>query len=156
MLKPTVGIFVGSSLLYFFSFPGVDNDLWGHLFFGREIVQRGQLPLTNLFSYTVPHHPWVNHEWLAEVIFYEVYSNLGSPGLVLLKVVIGSSIVCMLNGIIRQRVSSIWARVIALVWLMALLSPGRRFSLISFFPRFSTFSIGANKKVPMHFTGHLC
>ena len=116
--------FLLASAAYFFSYPKVDPDLWGHLFFGREIIRSGQLPLHNLYSYTAPNHPWINHEWLAEVVFYGFFSSLGSPGLILLKVVIGLIIVRILDLIIKNVVPSPFVRVLTLVWAMAILSPG--------------------------------
>ena len=118
------GFFLLSSLFYFFSYPGVDPDLWGHLFFGREILRDGKLPLHNLYSYTAPDHPWINHEWLAEVIFYGIFYLFGSPGLVLLKLTIGAMIVWILDRVIRERVRSPFIRILTLVWTMAILSPG--------------------------------
>jgi hypothetical protein len=113
-----------SSLLYFFSYPEVDPDLWGHLFFGREIVEKGSFPLQNIYSYTAPDHPWINHEWLAEVILYGIFHFLGSPGLILMKVVVGASIVWILDLIIKKRFTSPLVRALALIWTMAILSPG--------------------------------
>lgn len=113
-----------SSLLYFFSYPEVDPDLWGHLFFGKEILQRGTLPLHNLYSYTAPDHAWINHEWLAEVILYGVYLFLGSGGLILFKMALGGALVFLLDLTLRRSVSSLWARGLALVWVMAVVSPG--------------------------------
>jgi len=113
-----------ASLFYFFSYPGVDNDLWGHLFFGREILRDGKLPLQNLYSYTAPGYPWINHEWLAEVIFYGIFYLFGSPGLVLLKLIFGVMIVWILDLIVKERARSPFVRVLTLVWAMAILSPG--------------------------------
>ena len=102
----------------------MDNDLWGHLFFGREILQGGQLPTHNLYSYTAPDYRWINHEWLAEIIFYWPYQAFGSTGLILLKVALGAGVVWMLDRIVRERVSSPFVRAVTLVWTMAILSPG--------------------------------
>lgn len=113
-----------SSLWYFFPYPEVDPDLWGHLFFGREILQAGSLPAKNLYSYTAPEHPWINHEWLAEAVFYSVFYLLGSPGLILLKLALAAGLVWILELILRERTSSPYARVLVLVWAMAILSPG--------------------------------
>ncbi len=123
-LKQALFISLLFFIFYFFSYPEVDPDLWGHLFFGREIVQNDKLPLQNLYSFTAPDHPWINHEWLAEVIFYEIFSLFGSPGLILLKVTIGAMIVWILDLIIKKRAASPFARVLTLVWIMAILSPG--------------------------------
>lgn len=72
-----------------FLLPEMDNDLWGHLYFGREVLQGGKLPPRNLYSYTAPNHTWIIHEWLAEVFIFGIYHLFGSPGLVLLKVALG-------------------------------------------------------------------
>jgi len=124
MLDRVLGILAVSSLVYFFSYPGVDNDLWGHLFFGREILSQGGLPTTNLYSYTAPGHPWINHEWLAEIVFYGIYRLLGSSGLILLKVLLGGAILWMLSGIVRRRTPHPWLGFLTLIWVMAVLSPG--------------------------------
>jgi len=116
--------FVLSSIFSFFSHPEVDNDLWGHLFFGREILEGGRLPQQNLYSYTAPDHRWINHEWLAEVIFYGIFRLSGSPGLILFKVALGAVIVWVLDLILRRRSASPLVRALALVWGMAILSPG--------------------------------
>jgi len=116
--------FLLSSFLYFFSYAGVDNDLWGHLYFGREILQSGKLPSQNLYSYTAPDHTWINHEWLGEVIFYWFFYRFGSPGLILLKLAVGGGVIWVLNLIIKKEIVSFFARVLTLVWAMAILSPG--------------------------------
>src|SRR3989338_175373 len=92
---------LGSFVFYWFSYPEVDPDLWGHLFFGREILQNSGLPTRNLYSYTAPEHPWINHEWLAEVVFYAVFYLFGSAGLILVKVAVGAAIVWILDLVIR-------------------------------------------------------
>lgn len=113
-----------ASLFYFFSSPEVDPDLWGHLFFGIEILQGASILRTNLYSYTAPGQDWVNHEWLAEVFFYGVYHFLGSPGLILFKLAFGCGVIWLLDRSLRQAGFSFWARGISLVWVMAMLSPG--------------------------------
>ena len=113
-----------ASLLYYFSYPEVDPDLWGHLFFGKEIAQSNLISRTNLYSYTAAGHDWINHEWLAEVVFYGVYRFLGSPGLILLKLVFGCGVVWLLDRSLRRAGYSFRVRGISLVWTMAILSPG--------------------------------
>ena len=62
----------------------VDADLWGHLLFGRDIVQLGSVPTVDHYSFT-SDVSWINHEWLAEVITYLSYAAGGSAGLVIAK-----------------------------------------------------------------------
>src|SRR5262245_28388074 len=61
-----------------------DADLWGHLLFGRDILQLQGLPSRDAYSFT-SDVPWTNHEWLAEVLAWISYSAGGSIGLVALK-----------------------------------------------------------------------
>jgi hypothetical protein len=60
-----------------------DPDLWGHLRFGRDILAGG-IPHADPYSFT-SDIPWVNHEWLAEVAMDLVWTAIGAPGLILLK-----------------------------------------------------------------------
>jgi hypothetical protein len=117
-------LLIVGSIVYFFSYPEVDNDLWGHLFFGGEIFHAGSIPSTNQYSYTAPEHLWINHEWLSEVVFYGIFNLLGSPGLILLKTTVAMGVLLFVNSIMRRRVASFVPRALALVWVMALLSPG--------------------------------
>src|SRR6516225_6640655 len=80
---------VVTSGIYFFSPPVADNDLWGHIAFGREILQSRALPILNRYSYTEPMHPWINHEFAAECLFALLYDRLGAPALLALKVAAG-------------------------------------------------------------------
>jgi hypothetical protein len=123
-LRLILGILLAVSACYYFSYPGVDTDLWGHLFFGKEILRGSALPRQNLYSYTAPGFPWVNHEWLAEVLFYAVFRILGSPGLILFKLAVGCGVVWVVNRTIRATVASPIIRALTLVWIMAVLSPG--------------------------------
>ena len=70
-----------------------DPDLWGHIKFGKELWLQKSFPTTNQYSYTAPNHPWINHEWLAELIFYTIYNFFGSTGLLLFKCLFGQLLV---------------------------------------------------------------
>ncbi|MBA3994872.1 MAG: hypothetical protein C0469_15235, partial [Cyanobacteria bacterium DS2.3.42] len=52
---------------------------------GRWIVEHGQIPATDPFSYTTHYHPvpYVIEKWLTEVIFYGLESSVGLTGLLL-------------------------------------------------------------------------
>lgn len=115
---------IASSLFYFFSYPEADNDLWGHLFFGRAVWKEGELLLENRYSYTAPDHPWINHEWLAEVIFYGAYSLLGSPALVVLKTLVAGGLIWILDRLVASQTQSPVIRLLTSIWAMALVSPG--------------------------------
>lgn len=62
-----------------------DTDLWGHLWFGKLLLQRGPHPGPDPYSYA-PHRPdWLHHEWLSEVLMAWLYAGAGVVGLKLWK-----------------------------------------------------------------------
>src|SRR5689334_538935 len=64
-----------------------DPDLWGHVAFGRDIVQQRTPRLRDVYSFT-SDRPWINHEWLSEVAIYGSYATFGGAGLIALKVLV--------------------------------------------------------------------
>ncbi len=62
--------------------PATDPDLWWHLRTGQWIVQTGHVPHTDPFSFTRSGHAWVAHEWLSEVVFYELWKHGGAAALI--------------------------------------------------------------------------
>jgi tetratricopeptide (TPR) repeat protein len=68
-----------------------DLDLWLHLGMGRAIVNNGfQVPAVDILSCTIPGKPWVNHEWLFQVIVYAVHQLWGFAGLINMQVILAS------------------------------------------------------------------
>ena len=65
-----------------------DGDLPRHLLTGRLILESGQVPHFDLFSYRTVNKPGIPHEWLAQVIFFVSYDLLGLSGVVLLTAII--------------------------------------------------------------------
>ncbi len=72
-------------VLYRFSETVADPDLWGHVSFGRLIWESRAVALPDPFSYVTAGQPWMNHEWLAEVLFHLAFTSMGPRGLILLK-----------------------------------------------------------------------
>jgi len=50
------------------------NDFWWHLKMGEIIHATGQVPTTDIFSYTAYGQPWLYQSWLAEVTFHLLYT----------------------------------------------------------------------------------
>lgn len=65
-----------------------DLDLWLHLATGQYILQHHLIPNADIFSCTVFGQPWINHEWLFQVIIFSVYYFAGPDGLIGLQVLI--------------------------------------------------------------------
>src|SRR5262245_21718954 len=64
-----------------------DPDLFGHVRFGLDILRDRDLPSVDPYSFT-QDVPWINHEWLSELIMGSTYALYGAPGLMLLKSIV--------------------------------------------------------------------
>jgi len=58
-----------------------DPDFWWHLRIGRWMVEHGQLPSQDLFTFTAASHVWTDHEYLTEILMWLTYSTLGLTAL---------------------------------------------------------------------------
>jgi len=71
-----------------------DPDLWGHLRFGLDTLQTWSLPSVDPYSFT-QDKPWVNHEWLSELMTAAAWTLGGTAGLALLKGLLFSGALCV-------------------------------------------------------------
>jgi hypothetical protein len=90
-----------SAFLVMLTFTSADPDLWGHVRFGADIVRHGSIHQVDTYSFT-SDRPWVNHEWAAEVLSAWAFGNMGSAGLVSLKLLILGSVLLLLNATLRK------------------------------------------------------
>lgn len=83
-----------------FSENTVDPDLWGHVVFGQHMLQHHSIPKVDIYSWTANGQPWVNHEWVAEIMLALFYTAWGGSGILLLKMAVGlaSFAVCLRLG----------------------------------------------------------
>jgi hypothetical protein len=84
-----------SLVVYRFSHTVADPDLLDHLKFGETIWRTGRIAQPDPFSYTAGAQLWVNHEWLAELIYYLVFAAAGAAGLILVKLALAVSLHAM-------------------------------------------------------------
>src|ERR1700688_445816 len=66
----------------------IDPDLWWHLRTGQLIVETGKVPHFDPFSFTRGGRAWVSHEWLSDVLFYELWKHGGPAALILFSAII--------------------------------------------------------------------
>jgi len=99
---------LAATFLSFFFANEADNDLWGHVLFGRDMLNQRALPRTDTYSYTATGAPWVNHEWLAQVLFALAYGIGGASGLLLLKVALAVVTCAFGLALIRRRTAAAW------------------------------------------------
>jgi hypothetical protein len=61
------------------------HDFWWHMATGRLIMQTGDIPSVDQFSYTQAGEPFYNQGWLAQVFMYGMHSLGGVPLLLLVQ-----------------------------------------------------------------------
>lgn len=82
-------ILFASAMFFILTKTVSDPDLWGHVRFGLDKIEQGTVIRVDPYSYVSEGGEWINHEWLAEVLFGMAWSVGGTPGLILLKVFVG-------------------------------------------------------------------
>ncbi len=84
-LVQTRRVFVGVLALGLFTMAArgiTDPDVWWHLRTGQLILQNHSLFHTDPYSFTRFGQPWINHEWLSEVLLFGIYRISGFGGLI--------------------------------------------------------------------------
>ncbi len=72
--------------------PDESLDLWWHLKTGQLMWEQGRIFTTDIFSYTAFGQPWINHEWLAEIVYAFIFKYFNLSGLVVFRCFLGSLI----------------------------------------------------------------
>ena len=70
-----------------------DPDIWWHLKNAQYLFTTGKLPSSDMYSFTVAGHPWINHEWLAEIPYFLAWRAFGLPGIWVVFLAVVSAIV---------------------------------------------------------------
>lgn len=78
---PALAAAIGLTCLLSFT-AALDNDLWWHLATGRWIASGAGIPTTDPFTFTAFGRPWITHEWLSGLLFYQVH-RLGGTDLLI-------------------------------------------------------------------------
>lgn len=68
-------------------FPIFESDLFWHLAAGRWMLEHGEIPRFDPFRFTSGGAPWVDHEWLFQVVVRGVEVAAGLDGLIVLRAV---------------------------------------------------------------------
>ncbi len=100
-------------LAAFFALRRLGNtDTWWHLAAGRWIVKHGTIPHLDTLSWTVPDHPWINVQWLYDVIIYGIY-QVGGPNLLVISSVIAyTTAIALMFQNVRRHVDPVVAAVL--------------------------------------------
>lgn len=81
----------------------VDPDLPGHLRYGLDHLASHTLARTDPYGYGAPGAPWINHEWLSELVLAAVYRVLGGPGLVLVQLAAWTTTGALVLRLVRRQ-----------------------------------------------------
>lgn len=82
MNKPKLfTIFIALIVFWFTLQPAIDPDTGWHIATGRFIVEHHQIPKTDIFSYSLPNHPYIAHSWASDILMFYVNRASGPVGL---------------------------------------------------------------------------
>jgi len=71
--------------------PVLNPDLYWHLSAGKYLKEFLRLPAADFLSWSERGAPWTDFEWLAQVLYYAVYSLAGKAGFFALKMAVLSA-----------------------------------------------------------------
>ncbi|MBP9855265.1 MAG: tetratricopeptide repeat protein [Candidatus Omnitrophica bacterium] len=82
-----------------------DLDLWLHLGVGKYITLSGSIPQTDIFNVVTTGKFWNNHEWLFQVLVYNIFHSWGMDGVQMMQVVVVTMtmLILLLIGYNRDR-----------------------------------------------------
>ena len=85
----------------------MQTDTWWQLRAGRDIWHSHRVVLTDVYSHTAYGSFWLNHEWLAQAVFYALFKVGGLPMLTLFAagLIVGGWILSwrLAKGPVRER-----------------------------------------------------
>lgn len=114
--------------------PRLDTDFWWHLKDGQYIAMHHVVPSRDFMSYTFVGHAWTDHEWLAELLLYGLYSVAGLWG----PIVFFAAAICAAFALVYLRMIG---RGINQIVALFILAPAFMASSASWGPRIQMLSL---------------
>lgn len=93
-LRGVLALALGALILLVVPLTTSDPDIWWHLRNAQLMLQHHAFVRHDVFSFTVPGVPWIDHEWLSELPFYLGWQLLGFTGVYL----VGAALVLLIFG----------------------------------------------------------
>ncbi len=84
----------------------LDPDFGWHLQSGRNILAHG-IPAHDIFTYTAADFPWINHEWLSDVIIVGIYGVGGFAGVAAMFAAIWTGALAIASRYVRWPVLTV-------------------------------------------------
>jgi hypothetical protein len=91
-----LGIYASSVALL----PLNNNDVWIHLVTGGLVLDEGEVPTTDRYSFTAPGARYVAHEWLAGAIYAAAERAAGEPGVIAVAKLLPTLLILLLLGLV--------------------------------------------------------
>ncbi|MCG3205635.1 MAG: hypothetical protein KCHDKBKB_02357 [Elusimicrobia bacterium] len=79
-----------------------DYDVWWHLASGRFMLENRSLLRTDVFSHTLLGTPWINFEWLSQILLYLTMQMAGIEGLIGGKVIFVLLVWALLTLVLKK------------------------------------------------------
>ncbi len=99
-----------------------DPDYFWHLTVGRLIATSGSVPSTDPFSFTWSGQPWTAHEWLSELVLYQLTDVGGATASLIVFAAVAGAVPVILAWSLRRlgaRPLAVGLVVALTVWVMA-------------------------------------
>jgi len=90
-LKALVAVVTAALVFIMAARTPLDTDFWWHIRAGEVSWQSGAPLLTDMFTFTMMGEDWINHSWLAEVVYYLVFRGAGYFGVGLLVALLATA-----------------------------------------------------------------
>ncbi|MEE9295745.1 MAG: hypothetical protein V3W34_12385 [Phycisphaerae bacterium] len=91
-----------------------DPDIWGHTLYGIRHLSLGESTPNDPFSYTAANAPWVNHEWLCELIFGLLWQKMGTAGFWAMRLMFVALSLFIVLSLTYESTRGLWAGLILL------------------------------------------
>ncbi|MFH2203005.1 MAG: hypothetical protein ABIJ96_07815 [Elusimicrobiota bacterium] len=117
--------------------PIANPDIYWHLSAGAQMLEKGAIPRRDFLSHTRHAAPWIDFEWLAQLLYALVHRTAGFPGLIALKTLVLGATAASFVLLLRRLRVSLAAQGLSLLVLAAGLIPNSfvkpsNFSLLLF------------------------
>jgi hypothetical protein len=103
LLMPSITDVVIAIIFIIALTPIGDFDVWWQLKTGEYITNTGSIPNHDIFSYTATTHSWIPHEWLSNVIFYNLYVIGDLNFIIVIKALIAAITMGLLYNLMTRR-----------------------------------------------------
>ena len=95
-------------------------DFWHHIASGRLVWETGYAAQVEVFSHTALGRPWIQFEWLAQLLLFLGYTRLGAEGVVILKAALIACGYLLLWLVCRRRAGDLAAALVVMAAAVAL------------------------------------